>query len=90
MTTTEQIPTVQQAEQKEQSNGKFNISLLRIENKEDKFSYITNLSILSNITKSVLKTKLQLKGDDEDFQITEETNGKNYPNLIQQIERIKP
>ncbi|GHV28315.1 hypothetical protein FACS1894176_10820 [Bacteroidia bacterium] len=41
------LEETQQPEQQEQSTGRFNITLLPVENKEDKFSYITNLSLLS-------------------------------------------
>lgn len=42
-------------EVKEQQNGKFAIDLLPIQNKEDKFSYMTNLSILSWLDRSKLR-----------------------------------
>jgi hypothetical protein len=43
-------------EQQEQSTQRFSIDLLPIENQEDKFSYISNLSIISNITIEQMRT----------------------------------
>jgi len=45
-------------EVKEQQNGKFAIDLLPIENKEDKFSYMTNLSIIRRDTSNTVLHKL--------------------------------
>lgn len=45
----------QAQEHTEQQNGKFAIDLLPIQNKEDKMSYMTNLSILSWLDKKKLK-----------------------------------
>ncbi len=50
-------------ETKEQSNGKFSIELLPIQNPDDKFSYLGNLSVLSGLEENTLR-ELWLKGND--------------------------
>jgi hypothetical protein len=63
MTTTQPTPTpetTQIPEQQETPTNKLSITLLPIENKEDKFSYITNKSIFSNLTEYSEIEKLKI------------------------------